>query len=92
LNCWKIIAVSRRQAQGGALEAGDVALLADDAAGGRLGQAVEHAQQRRFAGTGAADDADHLALGEDRLTLSTAALPPKRLVRPSMRNMAPSRS
>ena len=46
----------RRAAQGG-----DVALLAQDTAFGRVGEAVEHAQQRRLAGARAADHADHLA-------------------------------
>jgi hypothetical protein len=40
---------------------GDIAAMVQDAARARLGQPVDHAQQRRFSGARAADHADHLA-------------------------------
>ena len=57
-------AVAAPVAQRRALQRGDVAVLEDDAAVARLDQAVDHAQERRLAGAGAADDADHLAGGD----------------------------
>ena len=57
----------------------------DDAAFAGVGEAVDHAQQRRLAGAGAADDADHLALGNGERDVVDGGLSPKRLVRPSMR-------
>ena len=67
LNCWKIMAQSARQARSAApLSAGHVAAVEMRSSRRRVGQAVDHAQQGRLAGAGAADDADHLALRECR--------------------------
>jgi hypothetical protein len=48
-------------AQRTALERGDVGVAEQDAPAGRLTQAVDHAQQGRLAGAGAADHADEAA-------------------------------
>ena len=62
LNCWKIIAQSARQSRSRRPRKPRHVLAVDqDAAGARLGQAVDHAQQRRLAGTRPADDADEAA-------------------------------
>jgi hypothetical protein len=46
-----------------ALQRRDLAAVELDAALARLGEAVDHAQERRLAGARAADDADHLPVG-----------------------------
>jgi hypothetical protein len=58
LNCWKIMAQVWRQSRSAAPDSAVTSALAEDAAGGGIVQAVDHAQQRRLAGTGPADDAD----------------------------------
>ena len=53
--------------QGGTLEAAYFHVAEMDGAGARRNQPVDHAQQRRLAGPGAADNADHLPLGDGEI-------------------------
>ena len=62
-----------------ALERGDVGVAEQDAAAAGIAQAVDHAQQGRLAGAGAADHADQLAGRNDQRHLVDGALVAKTL-------------
>ena len=71
-------AVALPAAQRRALQLGDLGAVKKNRPLGGVDETIDHAQKGRFAGAGAADDADHLALRDSSVTLSTAVFLPKR--------------